>query len=82
MLRSWHAACRLGLCTQAIVHGNSTFESSQSIPDPAARLVGAIPDCTTDLFLSHDCLDFVYAPNSVPAVNVRATVLLATSALR
>ncbi len=70
----WPAACQLDLYMQAIFHGNSMFESSQSIPNPAANLVGAIPDCTTNLFLTHDCLDFLYAPNSVPAVNVRTTI--------
>ena len=78
---NWPVACRRALCMQAIVHGNSMFESSQSLPDPAARLVGAIPDCTTNLFLTHDCLDFVYAPNSIPAVNVRTAMPLATPIL-
>lgn len=56
---------------QAIVHGNSSFESSRSTPNPVANLVDAIPDCTTNLFVTRDCLDFVYAPNNVPTINVR-----------
>ena len=57
---------------QAIVHGNSMFESSDSIPNPPIRPVGSIPDCTMNLFLTPDCLDFVYAPNNVSVVNARS----------
>ena len=58
------------------MHGNSMFESSDSVPNPPVRAMDSIPDCSTNLFLTPDCLDFVYAPNNTSVINVRSDTRL------
>ena len=60
---------------QAIVTGNTGFDSSRSISDPVPERVPPIPDCTTNLYLAAArCLDFVYSPNDNAIINVRPLV--------
>ena len=57
---------------QALVNGNTGFDSSRSITDPTLHPVGPIPDCTKNLYLNAaSCYEFVYAPNNNAVVNVR-----------
>ena len=57
---------------QALVQGNTGFDSSRSITDPIVHPVGPIPDCTKNLYLnSASCYEFVYSPNNNAIVNVR-----------
>lgn len=64
----------LGLL-QALVTGNTGFDSSRSITDPPAEPVTPIPDCTRNLYLnSAKCYDFVYSPNNNAIINVRPTL--------
>ena len=57
---------------QALVNGNTGFDSSRSITDPPSHPVTPIPDCTANLFITNaNCFDFVYSPNNSAIINVR-----------
>lgn len=58
------------LVNQALVNGNTGFDSSRSITDPTLHPVRPIPDCTKNLYLNAaSCYEFVYAPNNNAVVN-------------